>query len=87
MLNTPSILGFRNCFLPPGTDMSDPDVSPLYADLRGMPAALFTVGTRDVLLDNSLFMAPRWLAAGNVAELAVYPGACHGFVSIPFCAA
>ena len=64
--------------------MSDPDVSPLYADLRGMPPALFTVGTRDALLDDSLFMAPRWLAAGNVAELALYPGACHGFVSIDF---
>ena len=82
VLNTASIVGFRKCFLPPGTDMTDPDVSPLYADLRGMPAALFTVGTRDALLDDSLFMAPRWLAAGNVAELALYPGACHGFVSI-----
>ena len=49
-----------------------------------MPPALFTVGTRDALLDDSLFMAPRWLAAGNVAELALYPGACHGFVSIDF---
>ena len=84
VLNTPAIVGFRKCFLPAGTDMSDPDVSPLYADLRGMPPALFTVGTRDALLDDSLFMAPRWLAAGNVAELALYPGACHGFVSIDF---
>jgi acetyl esterase/lipase len=84
VLNTPAILGFRKCFLPAGTDMSDPDVSPLYADLRDMPAALFSVGTRDALLDDSLFMAPRWLAAGNVAELALYPGACHGFVSIDF---
>jgi acetyl esterase/lipase len=84
VLNTASIVGFRKCFLPAGTDMTDPDVSPLYADLRGLPPALFTVGTRDALIDDSLFMAPRWLAAGNVAELAVYPGACHGFVSIPF---
>jgi acetyl esterase len=82
VLNTPAILAFRKCFLPPGTDMSNPDVSPLYADLCNMPAALFTVGTRDALLDDSLFMAPRWLAAGNVAELALYPGACHGFVSL-----
>ena len=84
VLNTASIVGFRKCFLPAGTDMSDPDVSPLYADLRGMPPALFTVGTRDALLDDTLFMAPRWLAAGNVAELAIYHGACHGYVSIDF---
>jgi acetyl esterase len=84
VLNTASIVGFRKCFLPAGTDTSDPDVSPLYADLRGMPPALFTVGTRDALLDDSLFMAPRWLAAGSVAELAIHPGACHGFVSIDF---
>jgi acetyl esterase/lipase len=84
VLNTPAILAFRKSFLPPGTNTSDPDVSPLYADLRNMPAALFTVGTRDALLDDSLFMAPRWLAAGNAAELALYPGACHGFVSIDF---
>jgi acetyl esterase/lipase len=42
-----------------------------------MPAALFSA-VRDALIDDSLFMAPRWLAAGNVAELALYPGACHG---------
>jgi acetyl esterase/lipase len=84
VLNTASIVGFRKCFLPPGTDASDPDVSPLYADLRGLPPAIFTVGTRDALLDDSLFMAPRWLAAGNVAELALYPGACHGFMNLDF---
>jgi len=84
VLNTPAVVAFSKSFLPPGTDTSDPDVSPLYADLRDMPAALFTVGTRDALLDDSLFMAPRWVAAGNLAELALYPGACHGFVSIDF---
>jgi len=84
VLNTAGVAAFTKSFLPPGTNTSDPDVSPLYADLRGMPPALFSVGTRDLLVDDSLFMASRWLAAGNVAELAVYPGACHGFVSVPF---
>jgi hypothetical protein len=28
-------------------------------------------------------MAPRWLSAGNAAELAIHPGACHGFLSLP----
>src|SRR5436305_7562826 len=83
VLNTPSIEAFRKSFLPPGTDTSNPDVSPPYADLRGMPAAIFSVGTRDALIDDSLFMTPRWLAAGNSAELAFHPGACHGFLSLP----
>lgn len=35
--------------------------SPIYGDLTGMPPALLTVGTADCLLDDSLFMAARWL--------------------------
>jgi acetyl esterase len=84
VLNTAAIKAFAASFLAEGADMSDPDISPLYADLHGMPPALFSVGTRDALMDDSLFMAPRWLAAGNAAELALYPGACHGFLSVPF---
>ena len=41
--------------------------------------ALFSVGTKDALLDDTLFMHARWVVAGNQAELAVYPGGAHGF--------
>jgi len=61
----------------------DADVSPLYADLSGLPPALFTVGTLDPLLDDSLFMWARWTAAGNAAELALYPGGVHAFTAFP----
>ncbi len=61
----------------------DPGISPLYGDLNEMPPALFTVGTADHVLDDSLFMSARWAAAGNVAELAVYPDCGHGFVFFP----
>jgi acetyl esterase/lipase len=74
---------FFDNFVPDRAMSREPGVSPLYADLRNLPPALFTVGTEDPLLDDSLFMHARWLAAGNQAELAVYPGACHGFVRFP----
>jgi len=70
----------------PGVDPEarrDPAVSPLYADLADLPPALFTVGTLDPLLDDSLFMAARWEAAGNRSELAVFPESIHGFVGFP----
>jgi acetyl esterase/lipase len=76
---------FTDNFLP-GLDAEqrrDPDISPLYADLRGLPPALFTVGTADPLLDDSLFMAARWAAAGNDADLRVYADGVHGFNAFP----
>ena len=60
-------------------DLHDPVLSPLYADLTDMPPALFTVGTLDPLLDDSLFMAIRWESAGRETELDIYPGGVHAF--------
>ncbi|NDZ73842.1 alpha/beta hydrolase [Streptomyces sp. SID10362] len=57
----------------------DPEVSPLYAGLTGLPPARFVVGTQDPLLDDSLFLAQRWQAAGVPAQLDVVAGAMHGF--------
>jgi len=64
-------------------DLHDPILSPLFADLSEMPPALFTVGTLDPLLDDSLFMAIRWETAGREAELGVYPGGVHAFDGFP----
>jgi acetyl esterase len=76
---------FTDNFLPehPVGQRRDPDISPLYADLRGLPPALFTVGTADPLLDDTLFMAARWSAAGNDADLRVYADGVHGFNAFP----
>lgn len=85
VLRTIDIIKFSEAFLANVTakDWRNPDISPLYADLKGLPPALFTIGTRDALLDDSLFMYARWLAAGNQAELVVYPGGAHGFTAFP----
>jgi acetyl esterase/lipase len=61
----------------------DPDVSPLHADLRGLPPALFTVGDADHLLDDTLFMEARWRFAGNASRLLIWPEAPHGFNVYP----
>lgn len=83
ILRTIDMERFADAFLPNGEDRRAPDISPLYARLEGLPPALFTIGTRDALLDDSLFMFGRWNAAGNEAELAVYPGGAHGFIAFP----
>lgn len=83
VLNTNDINVFVGHYLREGGDLALPDISPLHADLKGLPPALFSIGTRDALLDDTLFLAPRWLAAGNPAELAVYPGGCHVFIGFP----
>lgn len=80
------MIGFVNDCYVPGRSLEearDPAYSPLYADLSGLPPALFTVGTADHLLDDSLFMAARWQAYESQAELAVYPDCIHGFTAIP----
>ena len=61
----------------------DPDVSPVFADLRDMPPALFTVGADDHFIDDNLFMAARWVLAGNQAELLVYPESPHACIGMP----
>jgi acetyl esterase/lipase len=77
---------FVDAFLPnmPFEKKQDPSISPYYADLekyRGrLPNALFTCGTEDPLLDDSVAMATKWLMAGGEAILKIYSGAPHGFI-------
>jgi acetyl esterase/lipase len=85
VLRTVDVHRFSGAFLPGMSEVErrSPQISPLFADLRGLCPALFTVGTRDALLDDSLFMHARWVAAGNPGELDIYPRACHGFIAFP----
>ena len=83
VLRTIDMQQFYNAFLPTVEDRRVPDISPLYADLKGLCPALFSVGTSDALLDDTLFMYARWIAAGNEADLEIYPGGAHGFTLFP----
>ena len=85
VLSGPIIDYFNNAFLPKLSveERRAPAISPLYADLSGMPPALFTVGQLDPLLDDTLFMEARWRAAGSSSTLRVWPHAVHGFNMFP----
>ncbi|MCQ8184975.1 alpha/beta hydrolase [Parvularcula maris] len=87
VLNTPIVYWFAEQLLPKAqfekADKTDPQYSPLYARLEGLCPALFSVGTADPIIDDTLFMAQRWVAAGNEAELEIYPGGIHAFDQIP----
>lgn len=78
ILSTPIVDWFVGNLLGEG-DRADPAASPLLADLSEMPPALFQVGTADPLLDDTLFMAARWRAAGARAVLDIAPGGVHAY--------
>ncbi len=46
-----------------GADPSDPSVSPLFADLTGLPPLLVQVGSDEILFDDALALAERASAA------------------------
>ena len=85
MLTPEGCAGFGEMYLPGRTpeERRAADISPLYADLRGLCPAFMSVGTADHLLDDTLMLAPRWAAAGNDVELFVAPDMPHGFMSFP----
>jgi acetyl esterase/lipase len=66
-----------------GADPSDPAVSPLFADLSGLPPLLFQVGDRETVLSDSVDFAQRARAAGVSAEAQVWPGMIHVFQQFP----
>jgi len=61
------------------TAPSDPVLSPIFADLRGLPSTLFLTSTRDMLLSGTVVLHQAFLRAGVDARLAVYEAQPHAF--------
>ncbi len=81
VLNTRDLEKFVQGCVPTFMDTRAPTISPLYAQLDGLPPCFLSVGTMDPLLDDSLYLHQRVVAAGVDSELAVAPGGCHVFHS------
>jgi epsilon-lactone hydrolase len=60
-----------------GADPKNPLVSPLYADLKGLPPLFIEVGQKEVLRDDAVRLAERARNAGVHAELKVWPVVPH----------
>ncbi|GAC1330913.1 MAG: alpha/beta hydrolase [Beijerinckiaceae bacterium] len=56
-----------------GADPRSPLVSPLYADLSGLPPMIVHVGDREVLRDDATRLAERVRLAGGEVALAIWP--------------
>jgi acetyl esterase/lipase len=71
----------QDCYVPGRTadERRAPDISPAYADLRGLPPCVVSVGTCDHLFDDSLIFATRATAAGVRVDLHVLPEMPHAF--------
>jgi acetyl esterase/lipase len=61
------------------TDRKDPVLSPLFADLHGMPPSLLVTSTRDILLSGTTIFHRALLGAGDDARLVVFEALPHAF--------
>jgi monoterpene epsilon-lactone hydrolase len=63
-----------------GHDPEDSFASPLHADLKGLAPIRVHVGNDEVLLDDSVRLVERAVAAGVDARLDVWQGMVHGYL-------
>jgi epsilon-lactone hydrolase len=61
------------------TERKDPVLSPLFADLHGMPPSLLVTSTRDILLSGTTIFHRALLSSGNDAQLVVFEALPHAF--------
>jgi acetyl esterase/lipase len=62
-----------------GTPATDPLVSPIFADLTGLPPLLIQAGSHEVLLDDATSLAVKAAADHVAVVLDVTPGVPHVF--------
>src|SRR5450432_874675 len=60
-------------------DASDPQISPIFGDLRGLPPLLIQVGSNEILLSDAIRLADRAARDDVPITLDVTPGVPHVF--------
>lgn len=80
---TGDVAAFARFYVGPDGDPNNPLISPIYADLRGLPPILIQVGTREVLHDDAIRLAERVRAGQGRVELEVWDDMLHVFQVFP----
>lgn len=78
MLN-PDYLGAGGQLYLGGRPGNDPEASPLFADLTGLPPTLIQVGSDEILLSDSTRLAEKLEAAGVPVDCEIWDGMWHDF--------
>jgi monoterpene epsilon-lactone hydrolase len=68
-----------NAYLPPGFDRQNPHVSPLYANLQGLPPLLIQVGSAETLLADATRLTEAAGAADVAVTLEIWPHMIHAW--------
>jgi len=71
--------GIHDPYYVGSTDAKDPVLSPIYADLHGLPPTLFVTSGRDALLSGTANLHRAYLRAGVDARLVLFDALPHAF--------
>jgi len=83
MLEQKAIDFFAQAYIPPGTDLTDPRLSPIYAALDDhIPPAIIVVAELDPLYDEGLAYAKALQDADVVVDVLDERGLIHGFYTL-----
>lgn len=82
MISMPALLEIAATYYA-DADPTDPLVSPVFADLSGLPPLLIQVGDAEVLLDDASRLANKAKAAGVSVHYEVFDEAFHVFQAMP----
>ena len=68
-----------DAFVPDRLDARDPRISPLFADLSGLPPTLIQVGSDETLLSDATRLAAAAGEAGSSVTLEIWPRMIHAW--------
>lgn len=77
------VCSVRTAYAGADADFENPKLSPLLADLEGMPPSLIQVGSTEILKDDAEKLAKKLTKSGCYSKLEIYNGGWHVFQQMP----